>query len=78
MHDFKTRVLLVDSDTGTEYSFNLLSPDKVYPPFHTATVSMRSFDVHAAVPLASSYYIRVENDRWQQLCHVATYQVCWW
>jgi hypothetical protein len=76
MFDFNTRVLLVDSETGTEYSLNLLSPDRVRPPFHTFTVSMRSFDVHATVPLSSSYHIRVEHDQWQQLCHVSTYQVC--
>lgn len=75
MFDFDTWVLLVDSQTGAEYSLNLLSPDKT-PPFHTFTVSMRAFDVQAAVPLSSTYYIKVEDSRWPQFCHVSTYQVC--
>ena len=75
MYDFDTRVMLVDSQTGSEHSLNLLSPDRKPPPFHTSTVSMRSFDLHATVPLSPSYHIKVEHDNWQQLCHVSTYQV---
>jgi hypothetical protein len=43
---------------------------------HAGVVSMRSFHVDAVVPIASMYYLRVQDRSWMQVCHIPTFQVC--